>query len=102
MSYSGSLVSLNIFSMDDADYLNEDIYMYIKTAVFNSKADADLVTKDILNFVSSAEAVAAAKTKLNMNDYELIAFVVKYFNERATVKYHPLTLAKQIKKQLNK
>lgn len=102
MAHSGLLVSLNVFSTDDSEYLNDDIYTYIKTTIFKSKPDEDLLTKDIVKFVGNAEAFLLAKQKLDLADYDLISFVVKYFNEHAKVKYHPLTLAKQIKKQLDK
>lgn len=101
MSYSGSLVTLNVFSTDDGEYLNEDIYKYIHANVFNSKADAELVTKDIIKFVGNTVSLNTAKRLLDLDNYSLVSFIVKYFNVHAKIKYHPLTLAKQIKKHLD-
>lgn len=99
-SYSGRLVTTNVFTVDDADYLNADIYAYIVKHVFLDKPNDALTTKDVIKFFSDYKAVAAAKKHLVLNDQELIYFIMRYFNENTTIRYHPVALARHIKKHL--
>lgn len=93
-----STISLDVFSIDKQDYLHNDIYAYIKKHVFKDKPNEELHTRDIIAFISDKNAFDKAQEELSLTTYELFEYIAKYFSEFATMRYHPLTLAKQIKK----
>lgn len=97
----GYLNILRVFYIDDQEFLNKDIYQYIKEHVFDNKEDEFIIVADVINFFKKEEKVKLAMKKLNLDLQEMVYYTVKYFNKQTHVQYHPAALAKNLKRLID-